>query len=163
MEIASERKADEDRQGQPEKSKTEQEERGPKRSTDEWEACAKDLKADAERRAEENKKAKVGNDVGGGAMMQAIGAIGFNESDLKRKEVVEKFVNQLCEETFGEFYDAISGEVLDVELIKKAREAEMETLKKHGMYEEVPLQECWREGFCGSEVGLCGQGRQGDA
>ncbi len=30
------------------------------------------------------------------------------------------------------------------ELIKKAREVEMETFKKHGVYEKVPLEECWR-------------------
>ena len=77
-------------------------------------------------------------------MMEIIGAIGFNESDLKYDEAVEKFINQLCEETFGEFYDAISGEVLDEELIKKAREAEMQTFRKHGVYEKVPLEECWK-------------------
>ena len=34
---------------------------------------------------------------------------------------MENFINQLSEETFGEFFDAISGEGLDSELIKKAR------------------------------------------
>ncbi len=43
-------------------------------------------------------------------MMEAIGSNRFNESDLKYNEVVEKFVDQLYEATFGEFYDAISGE-----------------------------------------------------
>ncbi len=57
---------------------------------------------------------------------------------------MEKFINQLSEETLGESYDPISGEVLDVDLIKKAREAEMETLKRHGVCEKVPLEE-WRE------------------
>ena len=55
---------------------------------------------------------------------------------------MEKFINQLCDETFGELHDAISGEVLDGELIKKAREAEMETFKKRGVYEKAPLEEC---------------------
>jgi hypothetical protein len=36
---------------------------GVTRSTDDWEAYAKALKAGAERRAEENKRAKVGDDV----------------------------------------------------------------------------------------------------
>ncbi len=44
------------------------------------------------------------------AMVEEI-AIGFTESDLKYSEVVEKFTNQLSDETFGEFYDAIYGEV----------------------------------------------------
>ncbi len=47
-------------------------------------------------------------------------------------------------ETFGEFYDAISGEVLDSELIEKAREAEMETFGKREVYEKAPLEDCWR-------------------
>ncbi len=88
---------------------------------------------------------KVGEDLSNDAMMETIGAIGFNESDLKYDEAVEKFINELCDETFGEFYDAISGEGLDGELmIKKAREADVETLKKHGVCEKVPLEECWR-------------------
>ena len=102
------------------------------------------MKAGAERRAEENKKAKVGDDIHGDTMMEAIGAIEFNDSDLKCDEVVEKFSNQLREETFGGLYDAISGEVLDSELIKKAREAEMETFRKHEVYEKAPLEECWK-------------------
>ena len=71
------------------------------------------MKAGAERRAEESKKAKVGDDMDDDAMMEAIGAVGFNESDLKYNEVVDKFINQLCQETFGEFNGAISGEVVD--------------------------------------------------
>ncbi len=101
------------------------------------------MKARAERRAVENKKAKVEEDSDKDTMMEVIGAIGLNQSDLKYDEAVEKFINQLSEETFGEFYDAISGEVLDGELIQKAREAEMETFKKHGVCEKPPLEECW--------------------
>ncbi len=57
---------------------------------------------------------------------------------------MEKFINQLCHETFGEFRDAMWGEALDGDLIKKAREAETETFKKHGVFEKVPLEEHWR-------------------
>ncbi len=77
-------------------------------------------------------------------MMEAIGTIGLNESDLKYNEAVEKLISQLCEGTFGEFYDAVSGEVLGSELIKKAREAGMETFRKHEVCEKVPLEEFWR-------------------
>ncbi len=69
---------------------------------------------------------------------------------------MEKFIAQLGEETFGEFYEAISGEVLDGELIKKASDVDLETLKKRGAQEKVPLEECWGgrwEGTRGSEVG----------
>ncbi len=74
----------------------------------------KGWKAGAELWAEDNKK---GVDLDNDAMMGVIGASGFNESDLKFDDVVEKFIKQLSEDTFGEFYDVISGEVLDVEFI----------------------------------------------
>ncbi len=97
MEITNKGKAEEDQQERLERS-----------SIDDWEEYAKLLKIGAERRAEKNKRAKVGHDVEGDVTMEAIGAIGFNESDLKHNEAVEKFINQLCEETFGEIFDAIS-------------------------------------------------------
>ncbi len=40
------------------------------------------------------------------------------------------------------YYDVISGEELDGELIREAKKVEMETFKKHGVYEKVPRQEC---------------------
>ncbi len=40
--------------------------------------------------------------------MMVIEAVGFTESHLQYDEALEKFINQVCEETFGEFYDAIS-------------------------------------------------------
>ncbi len=70
----------------------------------------------------------------------------------------------MSEETFAELYVAISGEVLDSELIKKTREAELETFRKHGVYEKVPLEERWRDisrAPCGGGVGGYKQRRQG--
>ncbi len=46
-----------------------------KKSTDEWENNAEELKAGAERRAADKERAKVGDDVEGDAMMEAIGAV----------------------------------------------------------------------------------------
>ncbi len=40
-------------------------------------------------------------------------------------------------------YDAISGEVLEGELIAEARTVEVETFRKHEAYEKAPTQECW--------------------
>ena len=31
------------------------------------------------------------------------------------------------------------------ELVEAARKVEMETFKKHGVYEKVPIEECWKE------------------
>ncbi len=33
---------------------------------------------------------------------------------------------------------------MDEELVKKARETEMETFRKHGVHTEVPVEGCWR-------------------
>ena len=40
-------------------------------------------------------------------------------------------------------YDASSGEALDNELIKLAWRIEVEAFQKCGVYEKVPLEECW--------------------
>ena len=64
MEITNKRKADEDQQEQPEK-----------RSIDQLERYVEELKAGAERRAGENKRAKIGGDVDGGVMREEIGAM----------------------------------------------------------------------------------------
>ncbi len=78
LDFTNKRKADGGQQEQPEKkSKSEQEERGTKRTADDWETFAKSLRAGAERRAEENKKAKVGEDLDGDVMMEVMSAIGF--------------------------------------------------------------------------------------
>ena len=42
-------------------------------------------------------------------------------------------------------YDDISGEPLDMELVKEARKEEMKEFNKHEVYVKVPLQECWDE------------------
>ncbi len=74
--MTSKRNADEDQHEQPEKkNENEQEEREVKTSTDDWETYAKELKAGAERRAEESKKAKVGDDMADDTVMEAIGSI----------------------------------------------------------------------------------------
>ena len=49
------------------------------------------------------------------------------------------------EEHEGEFYDAISGEVLNEDLVMEGRKVEMETFKKHGVYEQRPVRECWEK------------------
>ncbi len=69
----------------------------------------KELRTGAEQGAENNKRARVGEDLDTQAMMQETGAVGFAESDLKHGEAVEKFINQMCEETYCEFDEAISG------------------------------------------------------
>ena len=45
---------------------------------------------------------------------------------------------------WGQYYDDISGEALNPQLVKKAREEEMREFKKHGVYTKVDIQEAWR-------------------
>ncbi len=42
------------------------------------------------------------------------------------------------------YFGAMSGEVMIEELVDAARKVEMKTLKKHGVHEKVPLEECWK-------------------
>ncbi len=37
-----------------------------------------------------------------------------------------------------------SGEVMIKELVYAARKSEMETSRNHGVYEKVPVDECWK-------------------
>ena len=41
-----------------------------------------------------------------------------------------------------EFWDDVSGEKLDPELVRKARAEEMKEFAKHKVYRKVPLEEC---------------------
>ena len=43
------------------------------------------------------------------------------------------------------FWDDLSGEELEPELVEAARCEEMEEYRKHGVYKKVPLEECWEE------------------
>ena len=70
----------------------------------------------------------------------------MSESDAKFDESVFEFVNSTWREYEEElYYDAISGELMIKELVEAARQVEMETYKKHEVYEKVPIEECWRE------------------
>ena len=40
-------------------------------------------------------------------------------------------------------WDDTTGEELDPELVRQARIEEMEEVRKHEVYEKVPIQECW--------------------
>ena len=41
-----------------------------------------------------------------------------------------------------EFYDNLSGEWLNPDMVKEARQAEMEEMHRHKEYEKVPVEEC---------------------
>ena len=42
------------------------------------------------------------------------------------------------------YWDDLSGKERDTDLVKKTREEEMKEFKKHGVYEKVKIEECWR-------------------
>jgi hypothetical protein len=48
------------------------------------------------------------------------------------------------EEEYDEFWDDLSGEALDPEMVREARKEEMLEFVKHGVYIKVPIQECMR-------------------
>ena len=43
-----------------------------------------------------------------------------------------------------QYHDDLSGKPLITELVNKARLEEMGEIAKHGVYEKVPLSECWK-------------------
>ena len=45
----------------------------------------------------------------------------------------------------GKYWDDAKGGWLDPVLVRKAREEEMQYVKKHVVYEKVPISQCWKE------------------
>merc|ERR1712026_517968 len=43
-----------------------------------------------------------------------------------------------------DYFDDLSGERLNPELVKCARQEEMQEVKKHQVYTKVPISECWK-------------------
>ena len=85
-------------------------------------------------------------DINQSHVAREIGAVSMSESDVKFDESVCEFINSAWKEYEEElYYDAISGEHMIKELVEAARKVEMETFRKHGVYEKVPIEECWRE------------------
>ena len=119
-----------------------EEEKGAKRSMDEWEEFAKKMKTGAEARAEESKRPGEGMDINQFHVAREIGAVSMGKSDVKFDETVFDFINSAWREYEEElYYDAISGEVMIKELVEAARKVEMETFKKHGVCQRVPIEE----------------------
>ena len=51
-------------------------------------------------------------------------------------------MNSIREE---KYWDDAKGGWLDPVLVRKPREEEMQYVKKHAVYEKVPVSQCWRE------------------
>ena len=45
----------------------------------------------------------------------------------------------------GKYWDDAKGGWLDPVLVREAREEEMQYVKKHAVYEKVPMSQCWKE------------------
>jgi hypothetical protein len=85
-------------------------------------------------------------DINQSHVAKETGAISMSESEVKFDESVLEFINSEWKEYEEELYhDAISGELMIKELVGAASKVEMETYKKNGVYEIVPLEECWKE------------------
>ena len=120
------RKAEDDGEGS-KKARAEAELRGAKRDSDDWEQMAKRIKEGSEKRAEERCHPGTGMDVSISEVMAVL-----------REE------GEVWENSEGEhYYDAISGELMDKDLVEAARKVEMETFKKYGVCEKRTTKECW--------------------
>ncbi len=67
-----------------------------------------------------------------------IEVVSASDFEVKFDEAVFEFTSTWtdCQEEF--YYNATSGEVMVKDLVEAARKVEMETLKKHGVYEKAP-------------------------
>ena len=92
---------------------------------DEWGMFAKRIKEGAENRAKSQGEPGEGADV---EMKDCV-------NELRQEEFEYSGIGE------EEFYDAISGEVLESELVREGRRVEMETFKKHGVYVKRPVGE----------------------
>ncbi len=64
---------------------------------------------------------------------------------MKFDEAVFELIDSTWKEYEEElYYDAISGELMDKDLVKEARKVEMETSKKRGVCEKAPAEESWK-------------------
>ena len=43
------------------------------------------------------------------------------------------------------YVDDVSGAPLDSRLVQRAREEELRHFREHGVYQKVPIEDCWRE------------------
>ncbi len=117
------------------------------------------MKIRAEAIAEESKNPRQGMDSSHTEVAREIGAAPMDESDSKFIEEVFEVINSTWREHEEElYYDAISGEVMMKELVDAARKVEMETFKKHAVYEKVPTEELCKS-ICKAPVGVSGQTR----
>ena len=71
-------------------------------------------------------------------MVEALDQLGVDREGDEANEM-------LHEEDLRVAFDDQSGEPLDLELVKKARQEEIRYFKERGVYEKVNLDECWKE------------------
>ncbi len=109
------------------KNKTgKEEERGAKRSVEDWEESAERLKTGAEAGAGESENPGEGMDINQFRIARESGAVSVGESDVKFDEAAFEFTNGAWRECKEEpCYDAISGDVMLKELAEAARKVEM--------------------------------------
>ena len=62
------------------------------------------------------------------------------ESDCTIAKIIEQVDRSSAEDMF---WDNLSGKLLDTSRVQKARLEEMGELAKHGVYQKVPVSECW--------------------
>ena len=63
----------------------------------------------------------------------------------RRKSEGGQIVQELNSVREGKYRDDAKGGWLDPILVRKAREEEMQHVKKHVVYEKVPTSQCWKE------------------
>ncbi len=111
----------------------------------EWGEFAKKLKTEAEQTTEESKNPGEGVGIGYLDTDREIGTASPGESAVKFDVTVFEVISSAwkeCEEQLC--YDAISGDRTVKELVEAARKVVVETFRRQGVCEKVPVEECWK-------------------
>ena len=91
-----------------------------------------------ELKVEETQGTKRGPEEMEEAEKMEIEEVETNDEDGEVNEWDDKWIE-------GEYVDQKTGQQLDPALARAARLEEIEFMKKIGLYEEVPIEECWEK------------------
>ena len=101
----------------------------------------------------EGLRQKVGDPDHASSMMHTASGTQARPIDLtpqvlkkrSRRSEGGQIVQELNSIREGKYWDDAKGGWLDPVLVRRAREEEMQYVKKHAVYEKVPMSQCWKE------------------
>ena len=111
------------------------------------------LREDLDSEICEGRRQQVGDEGHTSAMVHMASGTQVRPFDLtlqilkrrSRRSEGGQIVQELNSIREGKYWDDAKGVWLDPILVRKAREEEVQYVKKHEVYEKVPMSQCWKE------------------